>query len=357
VALIGVVVMNYHGYLIGRGGDPGTGWAADLFDPWSGPLSTRFAATFVLVAGVGVALMSRRVNAARIGGAGLADGGEPGVRQATVAMRWRLARRGLLLYVVGLWIDVIWPGTILVYYGALFVIAAVIVTWRTRWIVASGVVAVAAGWVIQIWRFHRIEDGESTEWLTDPGHSSIRGFVFDVAVNGSHPLLPWLAFFCAGIVLGRILGAARWEPWWRAATIGLGTALFVISTLIGDLAGSAFTSLLLSTEPFDRGGMYVMSALGTALVAYATIDWAANRFPTATDPLRRAGQLTLTIYLLHIFVFNAVVDWFGWVRPAGLGTALLCAVVFWVAAIAAATWWSRRHGMGPAERVYRAFGG
>ena len=62
VALIGVVVMNFHGYLVlddrNREG-VGSGWAAELFNPWTGPLSTRFAATFVLVAGVGVTLLTR----------------------------------------------------------------------------------------------------------------------------------------------------------------------------------------------------------------------------------------------------------------------------------------------------------
>ena len=47
VALIGVVVMNYHGYFILDGGrnDHSTLWGR-FFDPWRGPLSTRFAATF-----------------------------------------------------------------------------------------------------------------------------------------------------------------------------------------------------------------------------------------------------------------------------------------------------------------------
>ena len=60
LALTGVVVMNYHGYLIIRGGERGSGWAGELFDPWTGPLATRFAATFVLVAGVGITLMTAR---------------------------------------------------------------------------------------------------------------------------------------------------------------------------------------------------------------------------------------------------------------------------------------------------------
>ena len=62
IALIGVVVMNYHGYLIIRGAVPGTGAVSDFFNPWNGPLSTRFAATFVLVAGVGVTLLTRRAH-------------------------------------------------------------------------------------------------------------------------------------------------------------------------------------------------------------------------------------------------------------------------------------------------------
>ena len=114
VALIGVVVMNFHGYLHparrhGRGDD-----ALDrFFDPWTGPLSTRFAATFVLVAGVGVTLLP-------------AGRRRPGRRPR--AERWTLVRRGLVLYGGGLLFDTIWPGTILPYYGALFVVAAALFT-------------------------------------------------------------------------------------------------------------------------------------------------------------------------------------------------------------------------------------
>ena len=53
IALIGVAVMNYHGYLILLGGQVGDSSVNHFFDPWMGPLSTRFAATFVLIAGMG----------------------------------------------------------------------------------------------------------------------------------------------------------------------------------------------------------------------------------------------------------------------------------------------------------------
>lgn len=339
-ALIGVVVMNYHGYLIIRGGDRGGGWVADLFDPWTGPLSSRFAATFVLMAGVGVTLLTRRV---------ASDGRADDILE----MRWRLVRRGLVLYLLGQLLDVIWAGTIILYYGAMFVLAAVLFTLATRWLVLVGVGAALAGWAINTWALQRRTDGESVLWLTNPGNDSIRRYIFDLAVNGTHPLLPWLAFFCAGIILGRFLGADLLYQ----TVAGAGLALFALASLIEGLASSTFQSVVLSTDPLDRGIVYVASALGSALVAFGVIGWLVERLGSIVEPLRRAGQMTLTIYIAHILVFNLVVDWLGWVEPAGVGTALVFAVAFWAVAIAGAAAWHRRFGRGPAERIYRHLGG
>jgi len=341
VALIGVIVMNYHGYLILRAiesgtAGPRTGWLEELFDPWDGPLSTRFATTFVLVAGVGVTLLTRTAT------------GDP-VR--TRDMRWRLVRRGVLLYVVGLVLDEIWPGTIIVYYGVMFVLAAGIFTWRSRWIVTIGAVAAVAGASLRLWRFDRNISGHDTDWLTRPG--SVRRYVFDVFVNGTHPLLPWFAFLCAGIVLGRIIAT----PWWRPAVAGVGIVLVTAAATLSGIPSTSLRQVAFSIDPSDRSLVYVSSALGSALIAYVVIDWLAERFVSATEPLRRAGQLTLSLYLAHIVVFNVVVDWLGWIEPAGVGTALVFAAAFWVAAISIGTWWQRRFGRGPAEYVYRAFGG
>ncbi len=350
VALIGVVVMNFHGYLILRGGERGVGGWDGFFDPFTGPLSTRFAATFVLTAGVGITLLTRRVVADRT--AGLA-----GSRRAITEMRWRLVRRGLVLYVLGQFLDVIWPGTIILYYGAMFVVASVLFTLAARWIVALGLAAALTGWGINTWAYVRVEDGGSADWLLSPGPESIRRYAFDIAVNGTHPLLPWMVFLCAGIVIGRVLH----RPEWRVGAAGVGFGLYAVATLVTTTATTTFTTEFLSVDPFDRGLVYVASALGTALLAFAAISWIADRASGVgarlIDPFQRAGQTTLTLYIAHILVFNLVVDWLGWIEPSGLGTALTFALAFWVVAIAAATVWNRRFGRGPAERIYRAVGG
>lgn len=337
VAMAGVVVMNYHGYLVLQGAPREGGAVYDLFDPWTGPLSTRFAATFVLTAGVGVTLMTR------------SSIGDP---DRTAEMRWRLVRRGLLLYGLGLLFDTIWAGTILPFYGAMFVLAALLFTLRSRWVIAVGIAAAIAGATIRWWRYERNLDGHDTSWLTNPGPRSPRGYLFDLFVNGTHPLLPWLAFLCAGIVLARGFATS----WWRPAAAGTGIALYSISTFAAAAATGERSRLLLSTDPFDRGLAYTANALGTALLAFAAVSWLADRFEhtAPVDALRRAGQLSLTIYLGHALVFNLLVDVLGVIEPAGIASALLLAALYWSVATSLAVAYQRRYGRGPAERVYRA---
>jgi uncharacterized protein len=340
VALIGVVVMNYHGYLLlQQDGPRATDALHRFFDPWTGPLSTRFAATFVLVAGVGVTLLTRR---------SMSDPAAVRGRRVT------LVRRGLVLYGAGLLLDEIWDGTILPYYGAMFVLAAVLFTLATRWIVAVGVGAAVAGALVAWWRLEQDLAGNDISWLDSPRPYSPGGLVLGVVVNGTHPLLPWLAFLCAGIVLGRGLGRAGWRP----AAIGLGAALFVAATAIGALA-SGDRAALVSTDPWTRSLVYTASALGTALMAFGVITWLAERHPSSrlVGWLGAAGTLSLTLYVLHALLFDFVVNQLGWIRPTGLDTALAFAGCFWLLGIAAAVLWRQRIGVGPCEWIYRWLGG
>jgi uncharacterized membrane protein YeiB len=336
VAMAGVVIMNFHGYMILRGGDRNGGWAYDFFDPWVGPLATRFAATFVLTAGVGVTLLTRSAS---------------GNRPRTNELRWILARRGLILYGFGMLFDFIWPGTILPYYGAMFVLAAGLFTLRSRWLFAIAVAAASAAWLIRWWRLERELDGHDTSWLTSPGPRSPRGLLLNVALNGTHPLLPWLAFFCVGIVLGRILV----REWWQPLAVATGFVLFSGATLVNSTATTDRALVLLSDDPFERGFAYTISALGTALLTFTAVWWLAERFreTPAVDWLRRAGQMSLTIYILHALVFCLLVDWLDLVPPGGLGTSMLFALTYWVASTAAAVAYQKRFGRGPAEYVYR----
>lgn len=336
-ALIGVCVMNYHGYLILDGGSIGEGFWAHTFNPWEGPMATRYAATFVVVAGMGVTLLTRGANG-------------PAAR---AQLRLVLVRRGLTLFAGGYVLNWIWPGTILFYYGAMFVIAALIFHLRTEWIAAIGFAAAFAGAYIAWWGRDRAAAGHNPTWLYQPGPRSVRGLIFDTFVNGTHPLLPWLAFFCIGIV------AARHMPWPSSTRVMLAFVgvLAVVATYAIHLAAPDDRNL--SVSPWSRSLVYTICAAGSAVVVVCVIG--AIALATSESRITRAfaaaGRCTLTMYVGHALVYNLVVHWLGWVRPTGLDTALAFAAIYWVVGITAAAWWTRHMGLGPLERLYRALGG
>lgn len=335
--MAGVVTMNYRGY---GHPPPASNWLERFFDPWDGPLSTRFAATFVLVAGIGVTLLTRS-----------AIGDQTRVSE----LRWKLVRRGLVLYCFGMVFDFIWPGTILPYYGAMFVVAAGLFTLRSASITIVGCVAALAGWGTNWAVYERLTTDRKTPWLTSPGPRSPTGLVLNVFVNGTHPLLPWLVFLCAGMILGRVMH----HPRWRRIAATAGVTAFAVAAVVNTFASGPLSRAVLSTDPFDRGIVYVASALGTAVFAFTIISWLAERFATtrSIDILRRAGEMSLSIYIAHALVFNLLVDWFQLFQPSGLLVVLSFAATFWVVAVPAGFALQKRLGRGPAERLYRRLAG
>jgi uncharacterized membrane protein YeiB len=346
VAMIGVVFMNYHGYLILMGGSVGASNINRFLDPFSGPLATRFAATFVLVAGMGITLMTNR-------------GRITGDRARRSADRWVLFRRGFLLYGTGFVFEWIWSGTILFFYGAMFMVGALLFLLRTRWLVVVGASAAVAAAAIQWWA---VEANHSTAWLFAgwyaPGqYRSPRRLVFDTFVNGTHPLLPWLAFLCAGMILGRYLPLSSTN---RRSVAIAGVALVATTYAVHFLfEGSTLRTRLFATEPGSRSIVYTLCALGSAVAAFCVIGWIANATSShpVTKALAAAGRTSLSLYVLHAFVFNAIVNRWHLIRPTGLDVAVVFSVCFWLVAIIAAASWQRRFGIGPAEWVYRKFGG
>jgi uncharacterized membrane protein YeiB len=118
-------------------------------------------------------------------------------------------------------------------------------------------------------------------------------------------------------------------------------------------------SQLVSTRPFDRGILYVAASIGVVVAVFVVLHFLCERYENSQviETARITGQMTLTIYLAHIFIFNTVVNRLKLVTPTGLDTAMIMSIAVYVSAIIWANWWHNRFGQGPAERVYRRFGG
>lgn len=347
VALIGVVVMNYIGAMVAP--DARRDFVDRLFHPYIGVLATRFAATFVVVAGIGISLLTRSARASA----------DPRVRRE---MSLRLVRRGVLLYAVGYFLDFHWPGTILFYYGAYFVLAAVLYRWSTRAVVVVGVLsalgAVFAG-VLATWQ---ATTGRDSSWYVAYGVSSFRDLAVRTFLDYTHPVLPWLAFLCAGLVIGRHLDSWRvWRTKVVAAVVAAEVVIYAFVSVLDatDSRRGEIVYRLTSMHPYDRSIFYTASTLGIAILAVVAITSLAERYATSLPvvQLQRAGQMTLSLYFLHVLAYYVAVRWTGGITTYDLVNALGLGIAFWILAIAVGSWWHHRIGRGPAEIAYRAFGG
>lgn len=352
LAIFGVVLMNYH-YFLNAGGERDPirwSWLGDLLDPVTGILTTRFAATFVVVAGIGTALFMRRA----------IDSGDP---DEISRRRIVLARRGLLLYGFGAALEWVWPGTILFYYGAYFVLAALTCTWSNRRLAALATAIVVGAAVVSWWRLERAIDGSSTAWLS-PEPDGLRNLAIRTFVSHTHPVLPWFAFFLVGMLIGRRFERLRGvRTRLLASAVGVVALAHVVRTAltpkVRTTAAEARRALLVSTDPFDRSIPYSLSAIGTAVAAVVVVAILVDRSASSrlVAALARAGRMSLSVYLGHVVVFRVAFDAVGLPRGGGPLASLLLTLAYVVPALLCASWWLRRHDVGPAERVYRAVGG
>ncbi|GBL21985.1 hypothetical protein EMGBS4_20450 [Acidimicrobiaceae bacterium] len=350
IALFGIIVLNYHGYLNFSGALSTT--EPSVFERWwhpfNGALANPFPVGFVLVAGMGVSFMTSTVNTVNL----MND------------TRWRLARRGLFLFTLGYFVNWVWPGTILPYYGAFFLIASVIAYWSKQKLISLGIFSMAVAAVTQSWRFAQTFNGNYTTWLSPAEADSPRNLLIRISIDYTHPLFPWLAFFITGILLGRNYATFKIIRVRlliiSVCAVGISYLTNTMIRLIADSSSQSDQSLrkLASTRPFDRGVLYVASAIGVVVAVLVILDFLCERYKDSQiiETARITGQMTLTIYLAHIFIYNTVVNKLKLVTPTGLDTAMTMSVVVYVSAIIWANWWHNRFGRGPAERVYRNFG-
>ena len=239
---------------------------------------------------------------------------------AVAAKRWTLVRRGLVLYGGGLAArhDLARHDPALLRRDVRRRRRAVHAARRAgSWPSASAPPLAGAG--IAWWRLERRLDGHDTT-LADRTRAAARRVACCSTRSSTAPipLLPWLAFFCAGIVLGR---AAAAPAWWRPAAIagGLRAVRRWRRSSAARRRRRPRRRAAQHRPVRPRRSLYTASALGTALVAFAVVIVAGRALP-APPPvalLGDAGAMSLTLYVAHALVFELVVDQLGWVRPTG----------------------------------------
>jgi uncharacterized protein len=150
LAILGMVVVHFALVMSSERMTQGD-WMARLVEALDG----RAAATFVVLAGVGITLRQR--------GAAARSGDDPAALPAALAaVRSTLIKRGLFLLVVGFLNLLFWQGDILRVYGVSLIAAAWLVVAADRWLWAAALGFVAVFFVLMA----TIDYSKHWDWQT-----------------------------------------------------------------------------------------------------------------------------------------------------------------------------------------------
>ena len=342
IAVLGMVIVNFRVAM----GAEGTGprWLEIL----SGFVDGKAAATFVVLAGVGISLFTAQAR----------SGAEPLEQKAA---RKSLLNRAMFLFLVGLAYTPIWPGDILHFYGVYLALAAFTFLWPNRnlW------TGVALANLVFLFLLLTLDYGRGWNWetLDYSGFWTISGMIRNLLFNGFHPVFPWIAFLFAGMWLGR---RDLREPRFRMRVLESG----VIVLLAGSVASSSLVraianirsgkphediEALFGTAPMPPNPFFVLVGLGTAFAVIALSVELEGRLSSREwmKALVATGQLSLTIYVAHVVIGMGFLDAVGLLESQSMAFATVSAVVFILLAVAGAWFWRRRFARGPLETIMR----
>jgi uncharacterized protein len=345
LALLGMIVVHFS--LVAAADRSGPAWLAGVLALLDG----RAAATFVVLAGVGLTLMSRRAIAS----------GDP---MALAEVRKAVVRRGLFLLAVGFLNLAIWPGDILRVYGVSLLLAS-------RLLAASGrrLLALAAGFAAAFAVLVVVGDFEKNwDWrtLTYRNLWTPAGVVRNLFYDGFRSVLPWTGFVLFGMWLGRLdLADRRIGRRVLAAAVAVAAAAEVASRLLvshflarpTEGLDAETVRALFGTESMPALPLFLLAAGGTATAVIALCVRAASWPCRAWRPLAATGQMALTWYFAHIVLGLGLLVALGRVGTEPLPVAAGYGLLFFGAAVLVSWCWKAAFRHGPLEWVMRKVAG
>ncbi|MDQ4007981.1 MAG: DUF1624 domain-containing protein [Actinomycetota bacterium] len=364
---------------------------------WQQLAGGRAAALFALLAGVSLALVTRRLAEPTTAAAadGPADdpadspgdtaGGtlpdRPSRSTALRAARAGTVVRALVIGVLGLLLGDLDTGiaVILAYYAVLFLLGLPFLGlgWRTLALLAAGwaVVAPVLSHLLRQHLFDRVGASPSLDFLLLQPFRLVSELLF----TGYYPAVPWLAYLLAGLAVGRlplhrarvaaalvvtggVTALAAWSTsWllvhhWGGLQVLRATApetspfdfMSVDQALVRGTFGTTPTTSwwwLTTSAPHSGTPFDLFQTIGSSLLVLGLCLLACRLAPRVLGLAFAAGTMTLTLYSLHLVALHLelgpprdTVNLYGWHVAA--------AVVFAVA-------WRATLGRGPLERFTR----
>jgi uncharacterized membrane protein len=326
VAIVGMIMVHF-------GPNPaGESVAGQIYDFSHG----RAAVLFAFLAGIGVALLfrSRDSDQALLG-------------------RGQILLRAAILLPLGLWLQDLDHGVLVIlqYYALYFVFLILIVGLTDRALLAVALIAIMVGPFV----YHEVEQARPAWFeagattIGDPPSKIVR----DLLISGSYPLVTWAAPLATGLWLGRRNLRSNQT---RGLMVLVGLALAAATSIVervGRAADSARVSELLSAEPHSQTHLWMIDAIGVAMVVLGLALVFCDVGGRLAWPFVAGGQLALSIYVGHLLLLHRYSDL---LRREEVWDAYLSVGTFILATLIICVLWMSIFSRGPLEAALRAPG-
>ena len=341
LAIFGMVIVNFKIVMCTSNS---SGWLISAI----GILEGRAAAIFVILAGVGISLMTAKTRA--------------GISSRSMSQhRTSLLKRAFLLVVLGLCYSPIWPADILHFYGFYIALGVVFLTADDRILVLNSVL-LNMGFIILLLLFD-YESGWDWETMTYTNFWTMSGMVRHIFYNGFHPVFPWASFLLMGMWMGRqdmasilfrrkmVIGSFIS---WGIIELASSQALIYFMQYPHGISLDDIQSLF-GTGPMPPMPQYIISAGSSAVIIICLSISIASKYPSAkwVGLLCQTGRISLTLYVAHVVMGMGFLELIGRIENQTIEFALFSAMFFNVLCIAFAHFWSLKFKTGPIEELFR----
>lgn len=250
----------------------------------------RAAAVFLLLAGIGISLMTKKAYEAK----------DLSLR---MKLRYILIKRSAFLLLLGAFLMIVfeWSADILHYYAVYIMLITLVLYWAPKklYILSWGICFIS--FIMQ--HVLSYEMNWDAGFETYNNMNSVIGITLNTFFNGYHPVLPWIVFMIIGLAIGRLDFNDK-----RVVNriIGLGIAMAVITEsisheLITSTGFNEYVIYLVDTKPMNPSSFYVIAATGWALFFIGMCVKLSIRFKESRllKTLAVTGQMSLTHYVVH----------------------------------------------------------
>lgn len=342
LAVIGMIIVNFKVVL---GGENGLSWVKSFASAFDG----KAAATFVVLAGVGLALMTN--SALRYNDS-----------QKLQTARIRIAKRALFLLIVGLSYIVIWPADILHFYGIYMLVILLLISSKEKIILISALAIILLyPLLIIIWSYETGWNFDTLEYLD---FWTFNGFFRNLFFNGFHPVIPWTSFIFFGFWYGkqdlnsdRFIKKAFWVSLIAFVVIQILSHLSISFLSEGNEQAASELSQIIGTKPMPPLPIYMFNGIAISISIISACIIIGKRFSTnkLLLALNKTGQLALTFYVAHVIIGMGIIEA---ISPEKMGNYSIefsvgYALVFSLLCVLFATFWLKSRENGPVEWIMK----